>query len=290
MSRLALVPLLVGLVAAALRQDDAPPSVAELEAVVDLGGKPAHLSEARDAAVLLFFHAGSSRYSIQGLEEIVARLAPVQELRAQTRLWVLCASEDEARAAEGALATLGPAARVLVDASRGTFAAHGVVAAPTVLCVSPARRALARVQGYGALFAYRAELGARYAAGLLAREAYERALAGGGEASGPDPAEERQRILLGKLVAAGSLAEAEPLLATARTRFAQAAWPLALVARCALERGREPEARALLVELERVHPDAPETAYLGARLQEAAGEAESACRTYRAALERSLFE
>lgn len=292
-SLLALVPLLAALAAAPLRQDGGvpPPTVPELEAVVDLAGKPARLAEARDAAVLLFFHAGSSRYSSQGLEELVARLAQVSELRTRARLWVLCASADEARAAEPAVATLGDAARVLVDASRGSFAAHGVVAAPTLLCVSPERRALARVQGYGALFAFRGELGARFAAGLLEREAYERALAGTGESTAAaDPGEERQRLLIGKLVAAGSLTEAEALLPAARTRFARAAWPVALAARCALERGRGPEAQALLVELERVHPEAAETAYLRARLMEAAGETEAACRAYRAALERKLFE
>lgn len=290
MSRLALLPLLGALLAGPRQEEVPPPAVPELEAVVDLAGKPVQLADARDAAVLLFFHAGSSRYSIQGLEELVARLAPATELRARARLLVLCASLDEARAAESAVAPLGESARVAVDASRGTFAAHGIVAAPTVLAVSPARRALARVQGYGALFAFRAELGGRYAAGMLEREAYEHALAGDGTTGGADPAEARQRILLGKLVAAGSLAEAEPLIAAARTRFARAAWPLALAARCALERGREPEARALLAELERAHPGAPETAYLSARLQEAAGETESACRAYRAALEQRLFE
>lgn len=293
MSRLAaLVPLLVALAAVSFRQSDGapPPVVPELEAVVDLAGKAARLGDAGGSAVLLYFHAGSSRYSQQGLEELVARLAPAAELRARTKLWVLCASVDEAHGVEAAVAGLGDTARVLVDAARGTFAAHGVVAAPTVLCVSPERRSLARVQGYGALFAFRAELGGRFAGGLMEREAYERALAGGSESAEADPGERQQRKLIGKLIAAGSLSEAEGMIGPARTRFARAAWPLALAARCALERGQAPAAQALLDELERAHPDAAETAYLRARLLEAGGDAAGACRAYRSALERSLFE
>jgi len=291
-SKFALLPLLLALLVGGLRQEgEVPPSaVPELEAVVDLAGKHVRLSDARESAVLLFFHAGASRYSQQGLEELAARLAPASDLRAKVRLWVLCASVDEARAAEPALVALGDSARVLVDASRGTFATHGVVATPTVLCVSRERHVEARVQGYGALFAYRAELGGRLAAALLEREAYDLALAGGAESSTVDPGEVRQRILIGKLLAAGSLEEAERLLGPARTRFAGSAWPLALAGRCAVERGHGPAAEAALVELERTHPDAPETAYLRARLLEAGGQVEAASRAYRATLERSLFE
>lgn len=264
--------------------------VAELSAVTDIAGRTARLADASDAAVLLFFHAGSSRYSFSGLDELVERLRVPGETRTRTRLYVLAATPEEAREVEPHLVALGDGARVLVDPSRGTFAAQGVIAAPTVLCVTPQRLAVARVQGYGALFAFRAELGARLAAGLIEREAYEAALNGAHADPAPDAAETRARILAGKLVAAGELAEAERQLTAARVNYPRAAWPLALEARCLVTRGKLPEARALAAELERAQAGTPEGRYVEALLLEAVGELEQARATYRAGLEGCLFE
>jgi len=271
------------------RQDEgpAPQPVAELAGVSDLAGRPARLADAPGEAVLLFFHAGSSRYSAQGLDELVERLHAAPRTRA--RLWVVAATVEEARAAEPRLAPLGARARVLVDRERGTFAAHGVLAAPTVLCISAQRLGVASVQGYGALFAYRAELGAQLAEGVLERAAYDAALAGPA-ARDPDALETRQRLLVARLVAVGQLAEAEPLLVEAEQRFPHAAWPTALRARCALARQQPDQAGALAAALARAHPDAPETRYLEARLREASGDAAGALAAYRTLLEQCLFE
>lgn len=286
----ACLTILGALTLARQAEQPAPTPVPELEGVSDVAGGVVRLADEPERAVLLFFHAGSSRYSLAGLDELVGRLAAAPETRARTRLFVLSATEDEARGVLPHLAALGGEARALVDRSRATFAAHGVIAAPTVSCVSVQRFSVARVQGYGALFAFRAELGARLAGGLIERTAYEAALAGAQDEPAPDAAETRVRLLAGKLVAAGQLEEAERLLGPARSAHPRAAWPSALQARCALQRGRADEARTIAAELARTHPEARETRYVEGLLLEAAGQSEQACEAFRTILERCLFE
>ena len=64
---------LFGAISLARQADESAP-VSELASVSDLDGRAARLADAPEMAVLLYFHAGSSRYSLTGLDELVERV------------------------------------------------------------------------------------------------------------------------------------------------------------------------------------------------------------------------
>jgi hypothetical protein len=289
-------------------------------ALTDLAGKPVRWSDLEGHAAVLFFHSASSRYSGQALEELGTELAKEPSLAGRLELVLVAGSEADARDALARLGRSSFPARACVDGEQRLFAVCGVIATPTAICVDASRAVAAVVKGYGTLFTFRVDLGARRAAGVLDVEAYQRALAGKGAPDALDAEAQRLRHAAGRLLAEHRASEAEALLQGQTERYGEAPWWNYLLGRCALEMKRVDDARARVAALERSTPLACEALALRARialatddlaaaeqilaaettqsaefellrgmLLQARGEGARALATYRTALERVLL-
>jgi len=287
----------------------------------DIDGNKLSWGRWKDRAVVLFFHSEAMRFSNKGLENVFAALNDDEDLRSRAALLLVTTGTGDMATVKDAMARVGVPVSVVVDPDRRHFRRYHVVAFPTVFCVDGDRRVVHVAKGFGPLLSTRVVAGAKLAAGLIDRAAFDKAVS-----AAPAPVQSEQVIRVARTVrmakqlrAASMLDEARESLLKVLPADSDHAEGVSLLATILLRQGRNAEAekwvdryaqlapksielRELRAELalaegnvaavrqllEGLDPTEPRIAWLLGRACELEGNFEEAARLYRSVVEAWL--
>ncbi len=232
----------------------------------DIAGEQLAWEQQRFAgrATLIYFHSSTTRFSRRGLQTVIETLTKSAGL--PPRVAVLVVSNRKRTGEE--LAKLTAAAKIptvfTVDAARDRFTPYRVIAYPTVFVITPKRKILHVIKGYGPLFPTRVLAGARHAAGLIDRAGHDALIGPDGPATGD---ETRIRInrhiaMARQLIAIGDVEPARAALARVLTLKSKHAGAVTMMADLLLRLERKQDARPWLERLRELEPGSAELPYL----------------------------
>jgi len=269
--------LLVGLAA---HERQSPQDPKELPACKDVAGAEVVWSDFDGHGLVLFFHKPGLEYSIRGLDQLIAEFQAKEIPKFKAALIIVGFEDSDMTAAATRLEDSGLPGAVILDSDRSLFGNLHVKAYPTAHVLNLKRKEIGLSRGFGPHFSYRVHLAARFAAGQIDQERYEKLLAGGSEVE-PDKAliKLHRKVGLARKLALGGKPEQglESLeKAVAESEAVADDLVLELLIRLNLLTAKLERAAVLLTQFDAGYPEHPVLPFLRARQALAVGDLDAA--------------